>query len=88
MKEIMVCCYWGMQRVPSSKRQCSKCGRDICVDTMNLYLIELKQIDLHCVGCSQIQPQDHAYAIGGRIYPPQTPRDVLIQAAFGVKYRN
>jgi hypothetical protein len=84
----MVCCYWGMQRVPSSKRQCSQCAREICVDSTNLPIIELKQIQLRCVGCCPLAATDHAFAIGGKIYPKDTQRDVLMHAVFGVKYRN
>jgi hypothetical protein len=69
-EKILVCMPWGQQCVPSVKRNCAKCGCDVCMDEKNITAVADKVI--WCFECALTDEADPIYEgplVGGEQVP-------------------
>jgi hypothetical protein len=69
-KPLVVCIFWGMQYVQSSKIRCSSCPNEIAIDEGNFRTRTFEQFIPICPECflKLADPQFGGFAIAGQVF--------------------
>jgi hypothetical protein len=89
--DMLVCIFWGMQHVPSTRICCSRCSNDIAMDNANQILHQQFQLEPTCPSCflEMADPICGGGAIGGEAVniAPFRPPEWFLEHMRGVVRR-
>lgn len=89
--DMLVCMFWGMQHVASTRMRCSRCLNDIAVDNANLILLQEFKLEATCPSCF-LKTADmvcDGSALGGKVVEaePFRPPEWFLEHMRGVVRR-